>query len=298
MTGPGSGAPPAPRLPPATRPGRVRLQVADLDRSLAYYRDVLGLRALDRTGGEARLGPPEGDAVLVELAERTGAAPVPRGGRLGLYHFALLLPDRPALGAFLRHLLEDGIQPGAADHLVSEALYLQDPDNLGIEVYRDRPRDAWTWREGEVAMATDPLDARGLLEAAGDAPWEGMPAGAELGHVHLHVGDLEEAAAFYGDALGFEATNRSYPGALFVSAGGYHHHLGLNTWAPPRPPGEGDARLLEWELVVPIPAHVEAAAARLDAAGTSATRDGSSGIAAPDPWGTVVRVRPEAEGAE
>ena len=159
---------------------------------------------------------------------RSGPAPAPIriNSRLGLYHFAILLPDRAALGRFLAHLASTGTHVGSADHLVSEALYLRDPDGLGIEVYRDRPRSEWRSVNGELAMAVDPLDTAGVLAAGKDEPWTGMPRGTVMGHVHLHVGDIDTASRFYHDALGLDRMVWSYPGALFLSAGGYHHHLG------------------------------------------------------------------------
>lgn len=280
------------RLPEATRVGRVRLQVADLARSLAYYERVLGFRVLHRAAGEATLGAHGDDAPLVELHERAGAAPVPHRGRLGLYHFAILLPHRAALGRFVAHLAELGERAGAADHLVSEALYLHDPDGLGIEVYADRPRATWERQGRELVMDTRPLDVAGLAHSGGGESWAGMPAGTVIGHVHLHVGDLQEAAAFYHAALGLDVVVWSYQGALFLSAGGYHHHLGLNTWAGPGAarPQAGDARLLEWEIVVPRAADAEAAARSLDAAGYGITR-ADGGWLATDPWGTTLRLR-------
>lgn len=293
VTPPPAGlAPPGYRLPAQTRLGPVRLQVADLALALAFYGGVLGLRVLDRPGGRTVLGTADGEAPLVELVERPGAGPVPRRGLLGLFHVAFLLPDRAALGRFVRHLTEAGVPVGMSDHLVSEALYLTDPDGLGIEVYADRPRDAWRQDGREIAMATIPLDARGLVQAAGDMPWTGAPAGTIVGHVHLHVGDLDRAAAFYHEALGFDKVVWSYPGALFLSAGGYHHHLGTNTWAAGAPPaGEGDARLLEWTLVVPRAEDAEAAARSVEAAGHPVVRDGG-GWRAADPWGTPLRIVP------
>ncbi len=279
------------RLPAETRLGPVRLQVADLGRSLAYYGEVLGFRVLDRTERGATLGAHGDAAPLVELEERRGAAPAPQRGRLGLYHFAILLPDRAALGRLVSHLAEIGARAGASDHLVSEALYLQDPDGLGIEVYADRPRATWRHHDRELQMDTRPLDLPDLVRAAGGEPWTGMPAGTSVGHVHLHVGDVEEAAAFYHTGLGFDRVVWSYPGALFLSAGGYHHHLGLNTWAGPgaTPPGEGDARLLEWTLVVPRDEDAAGAARGIEDAGFQARRDGSGWVAT-DPWGTTLRI--------
>lgn len=273
------------RLPDATRIGRARLQVTDLSRSLAFYRDVLGFRVIRETSDTALLGAHGADTPILEL--RAGASkPVPRGGRQGLFHFAILLPDRAALGRFLQHLVAVGAQAGASDHLVSEAVYVSDPDGLGIEVYADRPRDTWKHAGRELTMATIALDAAAVVAAGGSAPWTGMPAGTVLGHMHLHVGSLEEARAFYHDALGLDLVVWSYPGALFFSAGGYHHHLGTNTWAAGRPSAAPDeARLLDWELVLPDAASVDAAQGSLAARGHAVVRaDGGWSVA--DPWGT------------
>jgi catechol 2,3-dioxygenase len=285
-------APPGYRLPDATRVGTVRLQVADLGRSLAYYQQVLGLHLLAREGGKAVLGTAEGEEPLVELYERPGAAPVSRRGRLGLYHFAILLPDRAQLGRFVRHLSEIGERAGMSDHFVSEAIYLTDPDGLGIEVYADRPRSAWRQHDGELTMTTVSLDLPDLIGAAGTERWSGMPPGTVVGHVHLFVDDLDRAAAFYHAGLGLDKVVWSYPGALFLSAGNYHHHLGTNTWAAGAPPaGANDARLLEWELVVPSFGDAAEALDSLAAGGADVERSVGGGLAR-DPWGTAVRVRP------
>lgn len=279
------------RLPAGTRPGRVRLQVSDLERSLAFYGRVLGLRSLEGSGGHASLGADGEGAVLLELEERSGAAAVPRGARLGLFHFAMLLPQRASLGRLLVHLMEIGVRPGASDHRVSEALYLRDPDGLGIEVYADRPRSAWRHEARQLLMTTEPLDRRSLVRAAGDGRWSGMPAGTAVGHLHLHVGDLARAEAFYHQGLGLDKVVWSYSGALFLSAGGYHHHLGLNTWAAGAEPArEGDARLLEWELVVPGVEDARGALGSLAAAGHAVERSADGGVVR-DPWGTALRLR-------
>lgn len=226
-------------LPDDAHIGQVSLTISNLERSLAFYRDVLGFRELRREGRRASLGP-EGGRVLIELDEHTSAIPKPRRSA-GLYHFAILVPSRAALGRSLRRLA-DARWPitGASDHLVSEALYLDDPDSLGIEIYRDRPTAEWRRANGELAMATDPLDLQGVHDEPGaDAPWNGLEADTAIGHVHLHVPHLDAAEAFYCGQVGFEPIVRRYTGALFVAAGGYHHHLGLNTWtgigAPPPP---------------------------------------------------------------
>jgi catechol 2,3-dioxygenase len=280
------------RLPDATRVGAVHLQVSDLSRSLDYYQQVIGLRVLSATGDDATLGAPGADRPLVTLRTRPGVTAARRGA-FGLFHFAILLRDRAALGRFAAHLSALAVRVGMADHLVSEALYLWDPDDLGIEVYADRPRPAWQRRGRELAMATDPLDLAGVIAAGAGAPWDGVPPGTTMGHVHLHVGSLDAAEAFYHQAIGLDKIVWSYPGALFLSAGGYHHHLGTNTWsAGARRAGQDDARLLEWTLVLPSGDDVEAAEGRLRAAGYDAR-----GGVVEDPWGTTLRLTAAASSA-
>jgi catechol 2,3-dioxygenase len=284
--------PPGFRLPKETRLGRVRLQVADLSRSLDYYTAVLGLRVLSRNGGTAALGAQgAGDAPLVELVERPDAHPVPRRGRLGLYHFGLLLPDRPALGRFVQHLGSLRIHAGSSDHAVSESLYLTDPDGLGIEVYADRPSQTWKINGSELYMTVEPLDLDDLVRGAGGVGWTGAPAGTVVGHVHLHVGALEAASAFYHSAIGFDKTAWSFPGAIFLAAGGYHHHLGTNIWAAGAPLStDADARLLEWEIVLPDAESVERAAQSVLSAGFR-IEAGNGDRLTSDPWGTALRLR-------
>jgi catechol 2,3-dioxygenase len=282
--------PPGYRLPDATRLGRVRLQVADLDRSIAYYRDVIGLQVDRRSHGSAILTPHGAGNAILELHERPGATPVPRGGRLGLYHFAILLPDRPSLGRFAAHLAAMGQRAGMSDHLVSEALYLYDPDGLGIEVYADRPRSTWRHDGRQLLMATDPLDVDDLIASAGQTTWSGAPAGTVIGHVHLFVSDLDLAAGFFHEGIGFDKVVWSYPGALFMSAGGYHHHLGTNTWAHGAvAAGDDDARMIEWEVLVPTVADAQAALDNAAARGFAVERDAAGGFAR-DPWGVRVRL--------
>jgi catechol 2,3-dioxygenase len=282
--------PPAYRLPADLRLDRVRLQVADLGRSIAYYERVIGLRTIATTDSSATLTPHGDDTPLVELRERPGATPVPRRGRLGLFHFAILLPDRAALGRFVTHLARIGESAGMSDHLVSEAIYLSDPDGLGIEVYADRPRSAWRTEGRTIAMATLPLDAKDLVRAGGDEPWAGAPRGTRIGHVHLHVGDLGMAASFYHAGLGLDKVNVEYPGALFMSAGGYHHHLGTNTWAAGALPAtERDARLIDWTVALPSMKDVTEAAQSLASSGFEIRSEGTGAVAT-DPWGTEVRL--------
>ena len=228
--------------------------------------------------------------MLVELHAKAGVRPVARRGLIGLYHFAILLPTRAALGQFVRHLASIGEYAGMSDHYVSEAVYLHDPDGLGIEVYADRPRSTWRIDNRQLAMASDPLDVASLLAEAGDETWSGAPRGTTIGHVHLYVRDIDQAAAFYHDALGFDKIVWNYPGALFMSAGGYHHHLGTNTWAA----GAGlatdaDAQMLEWELLLPNASSVSAAAESLAERGFAVERSGGDAIAR-DPWGIQLRI--------
>jgi catechol 2,3-dioxygenase len=282
-------APPAYRLPDTTHVGAVHLQISDMPRSLAYYDQVLGLRTYTNTDDTAVLGPHGDEQPLVTLHTRSGVTRARRGA-FGLYHFAILLPERAALGRFAAHVASLGVHVGTADHLVSEALYLWDPDGLGIEVYADRPRHTWQHRDRELAMTTDPLDVPSLITAGGKEKWVGAPPGTGMGHVHLHVGSLYDAEAFYHRALGFDKTVWSYPGALFLSAGGYHHHLGTNVWSPGPAPSADQAQLLVWELVVPSNEDVAAAARSVRSAGYMAENT-DDGVTAVDPSGTRVRIR-------
>jgi len=281
------------RLPDTTHLGRVRLQVANLDRSLDFYERVLGMRVIRRDTDSVSLGAHDDDREIVHLRQLKGVRPVPRRGLLGLYHFAILLPDRASLGRFVAHLTELEVHVGMSDHFVSEAVYLSDPDGLGIEVYADRPRDAWRYDERQLYMTTNPLDVEDLVKAASGQRWTGMPAGTVLGHVHLYVDDIEKAEAFYHEALGFDKVVWSYPGALFMSAGGYHHHLGTNTWARgASPASDADARLLEWEIVVPTKKNAEEAASHVKSAGYPVREENGEWILT-DPWGTSLRLVPE-----
>jgi catechol 2,3-dioxygenase len=283
-------APPGFRLPDATRIDSVTLQVADLDRSVAYYKDVLGMHVLGRTDNRTELGSSADKRALIKLVEKKTARQIPRRGLLGLYHFAVLLPDRAALGRFIAHLSEIGAYAGMSDHKVSEAVYLTDPDGLGIEVYADRARDTWTLSDRQLEMATKPLNVQEVIAAAGGKKWDGMPAGTTIGHVHFYVGDIDEAARFYHEGLGMDKIVWNYPGALFMSAGGYHHHVGTNTWAAGASPAtEDDAKLIEWHLVVPDAKAVQAAAASLAAAGYKVDAEGDTAVA-DDDWGIRLRL--------
>jgi catechol 2,3-dioxygenase len=276
---------------PETGVGPVELTVRDIGLAGRFYEEALGLVPI---GSPATLGID--GRPLVELFEDRGAPRRPPG-TTGLFHLAVLVPDRLELARSLRRLVERRWPLlGASDHLVSEALYLADPEGNGIEVYSDRPRSSWRRADGEIQMATLPLDLRGLMrELERDArPADAAPAGAtRMGHVHLNVADLDAAEAFYAGLLGLDVTARGYPGALFLSAGGYHHHVGLNTWAGAGapPPPEGSAGLRSFELTLPDRDALEQAVGRLRAGGVEVTVDGDAAWAH-DPSRNPLVLRP------
>ena len=215
-----------------THPGQVRLRTARLDRALDFYQRVIGLSVMAAEGPVTALSAAGQARPLLVLEESPQAAPHPRRAT-GLYHFAIRYPGRPELGRAGQRLVRHShpIQ-GAADHLVSEAIYVADPDGNGVELYTDRPRSQWTWRDGQVTMATETLDLDDLIASAPRGPEaKEAPPQADLGHIHLQVADLADAERFYHGILGLAVTQGSYPGALFMSAGGYHHHLAVNVWA-------------------------------------------------------------------
>ncbi len=227
-------------LPPDAHIGRAHLKISRLEPALRFYSGLLGFEIVEIDEQHAALSPMVRGTPLLTLSEIAGARRKPPRTS-GLFHIAIRLPGRAALGSVLLRLLENQYPlQGGADHLVSEAIYLADPDGNGLELYCDRPRQSWQWRGDQVAMSTEPVDAQGLLEAAAlEAPMPGIHPETDIGHIHLQVADLERSEAFYCGLLGFQVTQRDYPGALFISAGGYHHHIGLNIWAgrgaPPPP---------------------------------------------------------------
>jgi catechol 2,3-dioxygenase len=251
-------------LPPATRMGAVNLTVADLDRSLAYYETQIGLQVHTRDGGRARLGT--GGEDLLVLTEEPGAKPA--DGYSGLFHFALLVPERIDLARWLAHAARDRVAlTGLSDHFVSEALYLRDPDHHGIEIYADRPRELW---EGQVGLrlTTEPLDTNDLLATLEDPATEsfdGLASGTVMGHVHLCVADVGRTVDYYRDVVGFGLMAQLGDQAAFLSAGGYHHHLGGNTWQSAGRPyaPEGHARLTQMTIVLPDEASVDTLAERV-----------------------------------
>jgi catechol 2,3-dioxygenase len=279
---------PSGEISPATTVGPVHLTVSDLGRSIDYYRGAIGLAVLERAGGRASLGA--GAVELLVLVEEPGAPPA--AGHTGLYHFALLLPQRSDLARWLAHAARDLVAlTGASDHFVSEAIYLADPDGHGIEIYSDRPRAHW---QGRVAarMTTLPLDVGGLLAELDDPlaePFDGLPDGTVMGHVHLKVSAISETVAFYRDALGLALMAQLGSQAAFFAAGGYHHHVGANTWesagAPAPPPGA--AALRHATIVLPDRAERDRVVARLEGAGHP-VRDEGAGAAVADPSGNTL----------
>jgi catechol 2,3-dioxygenase len=288
-----------PGISPDAHVGRVRLRVADLERSLELYRDVLGFEVSGRAHGLVALSSPSDDAgegeELIVLEEHPGIARRPsRPVTTGLYHVALLLPSRAVLGAMLQQFGRTEYRlRGASDHGVSESLYLDDPDGNGLEIYADRPRERWPMRDGSIEMSIDPMDMNGVLGEAGnpDRAWR-LPSGTRVGHVHFTVSSLKDAEAFYCGALGLDVTQRTLVGVLAVSAGGYHHHVNLNVWAGPNPGRDSEkvAGLIEWELVMSSERARADVEQRLESGGYAFQRD-TEVVRAADPDGNIVVVR-------
>ncbi|WP_213288174.1 VOC family protein [Bradyrhizobium sp. sGM-13] len=272
------------------RIGMVTLRVRNLDLVTNYYRDAIGLTVMQRTATGARLGA--GGVPLLDLTLRAGAATEARNAA-GLYHTAFLMPTRKDLARWLVHAATNKVPlSGFADHLVSESVYLDDPEGNGIEVYADRAPESWKWDAGTVAMATDPLDIDGLLTLTNPriSNYAGAPDGLRIGHMHLRVGDLEQADRFYGGAIGFDPT-RKRTGAAFLSSGRYHHHLGINVWQSAGAGRRDDAATgLAWfSLEVATPELLQAQEQRLRQAGEPAVAI-ANGVETADPWGTKVRL--------
>lgn len=284
------------KLPPKSHIGSVGLNVADLERMTAFYAGGVGLEPLS-TGDDAAVLGSRGTP-LIELVTRPDLPPAGKGSA-GLYHTAVLFEERSALAAALYATATSGAGSftGSADHLVSLAFYFNDPEGNGVELYWDRPREEWQWTEGEVAMDSLPLDPNRFIaefrEGAGELA---APRGADasIGHVHLKVGDIPRARAFYVDTLGLDVTMGGWPSALFTSAGGYHHHVGMNIWesrgAEPRTPSLG---LESFEIVVPVVSAIEELKERLERSGIGLEDDLSdrSAVSFRDPWNTLVKVK-------
>lgn len=283
-------------LPATTHLGAVTLAISNLERSIAFYSRIIGLKVLtpttDANPKSAALGV--GETPLLHLIEIPNARRQPTHST-GLFHIAILLPSRPDLGRFLINVIRNQStisQLGSSDHLVSEAIYLNDPDGNGLEVYRDRPRSEWQWNGAMVKMDTIALDADGIIASVPDpnTPYAGMPEGTVIGHMHLRASDLAQGKAFYVDTVGFDVIT-NYPGALFVSAGGYHHHLGMNIWqsqdAPP--PAADSVGLREFTIVIPGQEALRAMSDRLTKTGYPVLDAQETSFVTRDPWGNQVR---------
>jgi catechol 2,3-dioxygenase len=283
-----AAAPTAAEIPAHTTLGAVHVTVSELEPSLAYYTGAIGLDVLERGRGRATLGT--GERALLVIVEEAGARP--GSGYTGLYHFALVLPARVDLARWLAHAARGRVPlVGLSDHFVSEAIYLSDPDGHGIEIYWDRPRALW---EGQVGarLTTERLDVDGLLgelEDPASEPWHGLPAGTVMGHVHLKVARLADTIAFYRDVLGFGLMAQLGAQAAFLSAGGYHHHIGANTWesAGAPPPPAGTAALRHATIVLPTEADRDLVLGRLAQSGHE-LRERDDGPAVVDPSGNVL----------
>lgn len=285
------GTAPGYRIAPSTRIGYAHLRVRDLDRSLAFYLDVLGMKPVSGGAHTATLSATGRGPGLIVLTEKKDA-PARPPHTTGLFHVAIRMPGRRALAQMIAHLLETRWPlEGFANHDVSESVYLTDPDGNGLEVYADRPHDEWPLRNGLVEMVTEPLNLEDVLAELTDWPsaWEGMDSAADIGHMHLRVARLDHAEAFYHGVLGFDVTQRDLVGALFMSAGGYHHHIGANTWSSEngsRPPADAIG-LIAFSIVIPIAALAELDV-RLRAAGVPLHSDDEGRIRAGDPDGNFI----------
>jgi catechol 2,3-dioxygenase len=281
--------PAASRLAAGTRLGAVHLVVTDLERSIGFYERSIGLRVHARETGSARLGA-GGEDLVVLIEDRDAPAP---GAHAGLYHFALLHPSRAELARAAARLARTGTPiTGASDHGFSEAIYLSDPDGIGIELYADRPRAEWPPLDRIDRIAPRPLDLEGLLEPVADEDTDGgADVGLVVGHVHLHVGDIEAARRFYGGVIGFDE-QIVLPGAVFVSAGGYHHHLAFNLWrggaVPPAP--RGAVGLDHWTILVAGPHELAEMSERARAAGVEPERRDDDELLLRGPDGIALRV--------
>jgi len=275
-------------ISPRTTLGAVHLTVSDLERSIAYYSEEIGLEVVERANGRARLGTGAHELLVLVEDPDSGSG----DGYTGLYHFALLVPERIDLARWLAHAARDRVRlTGMSDHFVSEALYLRDPDGHGIEIYSDRPRAVWEEQVG-TRMTTLPLDVRSVLGELADPesePFEGLPSGTVMGHVHLKVSAIPDTVAFYRDVLGFGLMAQLGQQAAFLAAGGYHHHLGANTWesAGASPPPPGTAALRHATIVLPDATERDRLLGRIEQAG-QASQEGDHGPLVLDPSGNAL----------
>lgn len=273
---------------PHTYTGEVHLNVLDLNRSLQFYKEIIGFKVLEEVSNKAVLTA-DGETPLL-IIEQPENVKMKEPKKTGLYHFALLLPTRADLGMIIEHFVDKKVALGAADHLVSEALYLADPDGNGIEIYIDRDPSVWQWENGKVAMATDPLDGDSIVAESAGRVWDGLPTGTVMGHVHLHVANLPDTEKFY-NALGFEVVT-NYPQALFMSNGKYHHHIGLNTWngeGAPKP-SKGSIGLQSYTLIYPTELALKEAIRKVEALAVS-VKSSENGFVVEDPAGNRIVLR-------
>lgn len=282
-------------LHPTTKLGPVHIKVTDLDKSVKFYEEVIGLRAIERKQNIVEFATIDNQTLLIVEADPTFEI-LPAQSHSGLYHFAILVPDQASLGLVLRNIAEHNVPLGQGDHEVSEALYLNDPDGNGIEIYRDRPRSAWHINsDGSVRLLTDPVNVDGLLKASEGLSWEGLPSGTVMGHVHFHVGNLEVAKQFYCDVLGFKQTSTYGKQALFVAAGDYHHHIGLNIWAGQNAPmnPEHAVGIKNFTIVLPDLVALGEVIGRLNEANISYDQNGTT-VTLTEPFGVGIKLSVEA----
>lgn len=275
---------------PYTYVGNVHLLVKDLQRSMTFYKEVIGFTILEQTEKKAALSA-DGKTVLLTI-EQPEVIIEKQPRTTGLYHFALLLPTRADLGNVLLHLLQSGYPlQGASNHGVSEAIYLGDPDGNGIEIYADTPEEEWIWQDNHVQMITESMDAEGVLASRISDTWNGLPVGTVMGHIHLHVSDLVKAEEFYINVLGFDVVLRYGAQALFISTGNYHHHIGLNTWAGVGAPApmKNSLGLKTFTLHYPDSETLQTAVAKLKELDAYLTEDNGAYITQ-DPSGNVIRL--------
>ncbi|WNF36673.1 VOC family protein [Bacillaceae bacterium IKA-2] len=275
---------------PSTFIGHVKIKVENLERSLKYYQEVIGFKILEQTKTTVKLTT-DGKSSVLSIEQPENVEPR-QAKTTGLYHFALLLPHRSDLANIVNHFIENRIQIGSSDHLVSEALYLSDPDGNSIEIYVDREPSAWVWNNGEVAMTVDPLNFANLLSSRKqEQSWKGLPAGTVMGHIHLHVSDLQKTEEFYTNGLGFEVVNRYGAQVLFISTGKYHHHIALNTWAgvgAPTPP-KNSVGLESFTLILPDTSARDNLVANLKQLGLAVTEVNGAFVTS-DPSGNCIHL--------
>ena len=289
-------------LPDQIHISQVNLRTSNLKRLLPFYLEVLGLKARYALGSRATLSPAAEGPELIVLSEDANAPARPPHST-GLYHLALRYPDRQALAQAYQQLARSRYPlAGASDHGVSEALYLSDPDGNGIELYADRPRAQWQWRNGQVAMRTGALDLEDLLATAPNhATTPGAPPRIEIGHIHLQVADLAAAERFYSEYLGLTVTQRSYPGALFFAAGNYHHHVAVNVWAHPTAAPAGSVGLVSYRFQVPCAELLYCLSHRAPLVGyetrSASAQDSSTILQIRDPNGAWLEIEPSPDAA-